>query len=67
MTPTGTPNVARSTSYHCRTRSSVGASTSVLRRRSSIAMQATCVFPAPVGSTTTPRPLAACQAASASA
>ena len=49
MTPTGTPKVVRSTSYHWRTRSSVGATTSVLRRRSSIARHATYVLPAPVG------------------
>ncbi len=66
MTPTGTPNVVRSTSYHWRTRSSVGATTSVLRRRSSIARHATHVLPAPVGNTTTPRWRRACHAASAS-
>ena len=66
-TPTAAPNVARSTSYHWRTRSSVGVTTSVARRLSSIARQATSVLPAPVGSTTTPRPRCARQAASASA
>ena len=46
----------RSPSCHCRTRSSVGVTTRVLRWRSSIASWATRVLPAPVGSTTTPRP-----------
>ena len=55
-----------SRSYHWRTRSSVGATTSVLRRLSSIARSATWLLPAPVGSTTTPRPRCARHAASAS-
>ncbi len=50
------PKVAYRPSCHCRTRSRVGVTTRVLRRRSSIAMWATRVLPAPVGSTTTPRP-----------
>ena len=64
--PTFTPNVLRRRSYHCRTRSSVGAITSVLRMSFSIAMIATWLLPAPVGSTTTPRLRAFASAAIAS-
>jgi len=59
-------DLLRSRSYHWRTRSSVGATTSVLRRRSSMAITARWLLPAPVGSTTTPRPRAFFHAASPS-
>ncbi|KAK4045253.1 hypothetical protein OUZ56_032662, partial [Daphnia magna] len=60
------PKRASRRSCHWRTRSRVGATTSVERGRSAIAIVARWVFPAPVGSTTTPRRPVLIQAASAS-
>ena len=63
-TPTsssGTPAFSTRPARHCCKRSMVGTTTSVRTGACSRAMKATTVLPAPVGRTTTPRPLLASQ------
>ena len=54
-TVTDPPKASERIEYHCFKSASVGTTTSVLRPARSIALTATAVLPAPVGSTTTPR------------
>ncbi len=63
--PTGTPRCRDSTPCHCAIRSSVGTTTKVGRFTWAMASTASSVLPAPVGSSTSPRPPAPLHASSA--